>query len=729
MPELQACPDAGQFRALLDGMLTAAEQEWLQRHVEQCEACQRTLEQVAASSWEQKARQFAPEEPAPALLQKVIREAQGLAPETQATSDAPAPASGEPAPTDELSYLAPPARAGDLGRLDHYEFLAVLGKGGFGTVFKARDEKLDRLVAIKVLSPALAGSGTARRRFIREARAAAGLHNDHVIAIHGVSDAGPVPYLVMELISGVSLQNKLDARGPLDVKEVLRIGMQTAQGLAAAHQVGLVHRDIKPPNILLENGVERVKITDFGLARAVDDASVTQSGTVAGTPMYMSPEQAEGLAVDHRSDLFSLGSVLYALCAGHPPFRASGTHAVLKRVIEASPRPIPEINRDVPNWLCDIIVKLHAKSPEDRFQTAGEVAELLGQYLAHLQQPSQVSVPRALPVAMAGSLPARGTVRPARRRMLPWFGAAGFVVALLAASLILLSNRGAVGANEALVTIAANQPGVQVTLTDKDDALSSFVLFSPEERALPPGTYRVAVCVINCTIASVSVQDGVQKRTYPEGRSMQGILVRLEKGRRSLVRVDVLPVAARSTAVEAKEEGWVQLFNGMDLSGWNTARPDKWRVFQGLLVGAGNQAHLRSQKTFADFHCRLEAKIVTPGNAHIDFRDDAATSALVQLTSLAKEEAGTLSLYANARTERLVLWNDPPSLQDGWFRVEIVAVGKKVTIKVNGIITAERAIPELPDQGTLNLAIIQKGVVHFRKIEVKELPPSKTTPP
>src|SRR5262249_40475112 len=185
-------------------------------------------------------------------------------------------------------------------------------------------------------------------------KAAAGLHNDHVIAIHGVSDACPVPYLVMELISGVSLQDKLDARGPLDVKEVLRIGMQTAQGLAAAHQVGLVHRDIKPANILLENGVERVKITDFGLARAVDDASVTQSGTVAGTPMYMSPEQAEGLAVDHRSDLFSLGSVLYAMCAGHPPFRAGGTHAVLKRVIDAAPRPIREINNEIPDWLCAI---------------------------------------------------------------------------------------------------------------------------------------------------------------------------------------------------------------------------------------------------------------------------------------------------------------------------------------------------------------------------------------
>src|SRR5439155_4258185 len=158
--------------------------------------------------------------------------------------------------------------------------------------------------------------------------------------------------------------------------------MQIAEGLAAAHQQGLIHRDIKPANILLENGVQRVKITDFGLARAVDDASLTQSGVIAGTPMYMSPEQADGQALDHRSDLFSLGTVLYVMCTGRPPFRATGTMAVLKRVIEDTPRSIAEINPEIPDWLADIIAKLHAKKPEERFQTAKEVAELLGQHLS-----------------------------------------------------------------------------------------------------------------------------------------------------------------------------------------------------------------------------------------------------------------------------------------------------------------------------------------------------------
>src|SRR4030081_787508 len=135
----------------------------------------------------------------------------------------------------------------------------------------------------------------------------------------------------MEYINGQTLEQKLENTGPLPVKEILRIGYQVAAGMAAAHKQGLVHRDIKPSNILLENGVERVKLSDFGLARAVDDASQTQSGIIAGTPQYMSPEQARGEAVDHRSDLFSLGSVMYFMCAGHPPFRADSTPAVLRR--------------------------------------------------------------------------------------------------------------------------------------------------------------------------------------------------------------------------------------------------------------------------------------------------------------------------------------------------------------------------------------------------------------
>jgi WD40 repeat protein len=292
-----------------------------------------------------------------------------------------------------LPFLTPPTRPGSLGRLGHYEVLEVVGTGGMGIVLRAFDDKLHRVVAIKVLAPQLASSAAARQRFVREARAAAAVTHDNVIDIHAVEDAEAVPYLVMQFIPGRTLQEKLDRTGPLPMMEVLRIGLQVAAGLAAAHAQGLVHRDVKPGNILLENSVERVKITDFGLARAVDDANLTQSGFVAGTPAYMSPEQAHGNKIDHRSDLFSLGSVLYTLCAGHPPFRAETSMAVLKRVCEDTPRSLREVNAEVPAWLEALIARLLAKEPDDRFQTAAEVADLLSRHLAHLQQPGIVALP------------------------------------------------------------------------------------------------------------------------------------------------------------------------------------------------------------------------------------------------------------------------------------------------------------------------------------------------
>ena len=197
-----------------------------------------------------------------------------------------------------------------------YEILEVLGRGGMGVVLKARDPALDRTVAIKVLTPALRTARNARRRFAREARAVAAVGHEHIVAIYAVDEFRGLPYLVMQYVPGRSLQERLDASGPLEVREILRIGTQAARALAAAHAQGVVHRDIKPANILLENCIERVKLTDFGLARAIDDASLTQSGVIAGTPQYMAPEQARGEPVDARADLFALGAALYAMAAG-----------------------------------------------------------------------------------------------------------------------------------------------------------------------------------------------------------------------------------------------------------------------------------------------------------------------------------------------------------------------------------------------------------------------------
>ncbi|WP_406695375.1 serine/threonine-protein kinase [Singulisphaera sp. Ch08] len=295
------------------------------------------------------------------------------------------------ATTDEewsFDWLAPPDHPDNLGRLGEYEVIEPLGQGGMGVVFKAFDGGLNRYVAIKVLAPQWSSDAGARRRFTREARAAAAVSHPHVITIHAVGEWQARPFLVMEYVTGASLQQRLAESGPLELKELLRIGAQVATGLAAAHAQGLIHRDIKPGNIMLENELARVKITDFGLARAVDDTRLTQHGALAGTPTYMAPEQGRGDRLDRRADLFSLGSVLYAMATGCAAFRGDSTLEVIRRVCDGRPVPIEELNPDIPSWLVEIVERLHAKDPADRFQSADEVADLLGRHLARVQDPS-----------------------------------------------------------------------------------------------------------------------------------------------------------------------------------------------------------------------------------------------------------------------------------------------------------------------------------------------------
>lgn len=283
-----------------------------------------------------------------------------------------------------------------LGRIGRYDVERLIGSGGMGVVFKAYDTELNRPVAIKLLAPYLATSQTARDRFSREARAAAAVVDDHVVPIHNVETAGEHPFLVMKYIAGGSLQHRLDREGLLEICEVLRLGTQIAKGLAAAHAQGLIHRDVKPANILLDEGVDRALLTDFGLAHASDEVALTRSGFHPGTPHYMSPEQVRGESIDARSDLFGLGCVLYALCTGHPPFRSQTSYAVLRRITDETPCSIREINPKIPFWLEQVVMKLLAKKPNGRFDSAGQVAEILEDCLAHVQQPSSTSLPASV---------------------------------------------------------------------------------------------------------------------------------------------------------------------------------------------------------------------------------------------------------------------------------------------------------------------------------------------
>ena len=378
MAETTNC-DPGRLRKLLDGELPPSLETEVTLHVESCEVCRFQLESSAADeSWWQSARS--------ALS--------GVSDSSEAWSLAEPNEFAEHAtPTIPLDFLSPSDNPAMLGRLGEFEILELIGCGGMGIVLKGYDHELNRYVAVKVLHPHCATSAAARRRFAREAQAAAAVVHQHVVAIYAVDGTHHPPYLVMPFVPGESLQQRLTRQGPFEVIDVLRIGQQVAEGLAAAHAQGLVHRDIKPGNILLERNVERVLLTDFGLARAADDASLTQSGVIAGTPQFMSPEQTRGEQVDHRTDLFSLGTVLYTLLAGHSPFRAETAMGVLRRVCDDTPRPLREINPNVPVWLEAYISKLHGKQPSLRFESAKQVADQLKSCLAHMQQPTLVPLP------------------------------------------------------------------------------------------------------------------------------------------------------------------------------------------------------------------------------------------------------------------------------------------------------------------------------------------------
>ncbi len=364
------CPTRDELRSLLVDDLRTRVYVDTENHLEKCDPCRRALEELAGDvrMWEH---------------------AHHLA-----TSGSTGEPSGSNSVDQIRKMLGPSDDPAFEGRVGQYEVSAVIGVGSTGVVLKALDRPLQRFVAIKMLSPHLAHGGAARCRFQRESRAVAALHHENIIPIYGVDEFQGLPYLVMQYVSGTTLAQRIHSEGPLDPIESVRIALQAARALAAAHRAGIIHRDIKPANILLENGLERVFVADFGLARVIDDVSQTHAGVISGTPQFMSPEQAAGEELDERTDLFSLGAVMYAMCSGRPPFRAASLLGTLTQVHEARPESLQSINPVTPEWLEGLIAKLMAKSPSDRFDSAAEVADVLSSELAYLQNPTTTQRPK-----------------------------------------------------------------------------------------------------------------------------------------------------------------------------------------------------------------------------------------------------------------------------------------------------------------------------------------------
>ena len=300
----------------------------------------------------------------------------GAAADDGPTNPARAAARRDPAPS--YPFLLPASEPDEIGRIGTYRVLRLLGQGGMGYVFLAEDIALRRKVALKVMKPACDGELDGWQRFLREARLMASLKHDHLVTVFQVAQERGVCYLAMELLEGETLDSWCERVGQARPADVIRLARGIAAGLATIHRHGIVHRDIKPQNLWLEQSGERIKILDLGLARAqADDARFTRSGIIVGTPAFMSPEQARAERIDARSDLFSLGAVMYRLAAGRLPFDAPSTVGVLSALAVCKPVPVYEQNAALPRSLGKLIMQLLAKEPADRPASADAVIEQL----------------------------------------------------------------------------------------------------------------------------------------------------------------------------------------------------------------------------------------------------------------------------------------------------------------------------------------------------------------
>jgi serine/threonine protein kinase len=359
---MRRCPPERDLLDFADGWLADAEIDRIGRHLDDCAACRAVLDRTAFAYRIAAA-------PATGFAQEA-----GLRTSERLTTLL----SVEVAVTTLYTGEAASPQEPVIERLAEFRLVRRLGAGGMGIVFEAEDESLRRRVAVKLMKPHLAVEARARRRFLREARSAAGLKHESIVAIHHVGEDAGTPYLVMEFLEGESLGSRLHRVSRLPVPDVIRIGTALADALAVAHGHGLIHRDVKPDNIWLTSEQPfGVKLLDFGLARQLrDDQEITVDGAVIGTPAYMAPEQARGQAVDERADIFSLGCVLYRCLTGGPPFAGVDSLSTLTALAITTPAPPHRIDAAVSKPLSRLVLQMLAKDAADR-PTAADVARAM----------------------------------------------------------------------------------------------------------------------------------------------------------------------------------------------------------------------------------------------------------------------------------------------------------------------------------------------------------------
>jgi serine/threonine-protein kinase len=346
-----------------------------------------------------------------------------------------------------------------------------LARGGMGTVWIADDPVLSRRVAVKVLRNDLAADEATRARFRNEAIAAARVNHPNIVATYDTGDDDGTAYIVMELIDGPTVRRLLDEHGPLPVQDAIRIGIEVAAALEAAHAAGLVHRDVKPPNVLVPPSGP-VKVTDFGIAKATGDDDLTRTGAVMGTARYLAPEQVSGEPADARTDVYALGLLLYEMLCGAPPFGGETDVATAMARLTTTAPPVRVQRPDVPHALDDLVHRCLARDRARRYPSAGEVREALARVPIDRQVAPSV-VPRSR-VATTGPSPSRPAPRPAKAPARPrarrrrssaatwiWVGIVFLLaVAIGVAAYLVLSDDNGAGGSSATVPASATLLGV-----------------------------------------------------------------------------------------------------------------------------------------------------------------------------------------------------------------------------------------------------------------------------
>jgi hypothetical protein len=691
-------PTATQLAAFAAGGLHGADAAALAAHLDACPACRRAAAKLAAN--------------APVNA---------------------GPFQGDTLPPDAGSAPAPPAAGGrppaaapglppELASHPRYRILRELGRGGMGVVYHAEQTLMDRQVAIKVINRALLDHPDALERFGREVRAAAKLSHPNIVLAYDAERAGDLHLLVMEFVEGLNLADVVQRKGPLPVAHACSYVRQAALGLQHAFERGMIHRDIKPHNLML-TPKGQVKILDFGLAKLARErgpqSEVTAQGTYMGTPDYTAPEQAsDARSADIRADIYSLGCTLYFLLAGRPPFQEGTDVKTIIAHLEKEPPPLTGLRADVPPDLAAVVARMLAKDPARRYQKPAEVAQALAPFCKRASNLVPVAAP-APPAAAAeaATVPPRDTtpLPPVARPAPPLAATAPMRPAAPAPAPAPAPRRWGCVLLVGLVLFIL----VLIPLGLVGGVLLGLVLTGPESVAVVPSTEPgpAAAKADEPAATSRTERDDTRPPATTEKAPPAGIAIP--------------PVGGGGSG-----GGFVSLFNGKDLTGWKVypEGTGQWKVENGALVSSGPPSHLFTERgDFHNFHLRLEALINVGGDSGVFFRSEFGPGvpegyeAQIDVTPRVRIKTG--SLYLPGVPEVLV--GKQLHRPNEWFTQEVIAEGNHIIIKVNDQTTVDWRDPKNSyARGHFALQQEHPGtVVKFRKIEVLELPRGRPARP